>query len=237
MLLLSCDDSKTQNKTAAAHAHPRAEYRNKEGARIKLISPTECEVSFGAETYAGTHTREADAIRIVYDRRGSKTERLYYETKYGLIGNSLEDTYVTESGMSLLDKYLLTARARTPMERNIGQLSSYIQIYATKNNGRPPSAAAGLRALISKRILTDEGILTDPWGEPVEYELPAIRSRDKFDIFSKGSDKIAGNEDDIGNWPGSHEGDPPSQESPELNEFSETLKGIIRKNNGMLPRP
>jgi general secretion pathway protein G len=88
----------------------------------------------------------------------------------------------------------------TKMEGNIATIVSYIQIYTTKSNGQPPSQAAGLRALVTKRILTDEGLLTDPWGEPVEYKVPASRSKDKFDIWSKGPDKITGNEDDIGNW-------------------------------------
>lgn len=90
----------------------------------------------------------------------------------------------------------------TKMEGNIGTLVSYIQIYTTKNNGSPPSAAAGLRALVTKRILVDEGLLTDPWGEPVEYKVGSnLRAKhEKFEIFSKGPDKIAGNEDDIGNW-------------------------------------
>jgi general secretion pathway protein G len=88
----------------------------------------------------------------------------------------------------------------TKMEGNIATIVSYIQIYTTKSNGQPPSQAAGLRALVTKRILTDEGLLSDPWGEPVEYKVPASRSKDKFDIWSKGPDKITGNEDDIGNW-------------------------------------
>lgn len=88
----------------------------------------------------------------------------------------------------------------TKAEANINTIVSYIQIYTTKANGQPPSQAAGLRALVTKRILTDEGILTDPWGEPVEYKVPATRSKDKFDVWSKGVDKISGNEDDIGNW-------------------------------------
>ena len=88
----------------------------------------------------------------------------------------------------------------TKMETNIGTLVAYIQTYTTKNNGSPPSQATGLRALVTKRILTDETLLTDPWGEPVEYKQPGSRSKDKFDIWSKGPDKITGNEDDIGNW-------------------------------------
>lgn len=90
----------------------------------------------------------------------------------------------------------------TKMEGNIGTLISYIQIYTVKHNGSPPTAAAGLRALVTSRILVDEGLLIDPWGEQVEYKVGGnLRNKhEKFEIFSKGPDKIAGNADDIGNW-------------------------------------
>lgn len=88
----------------------------------------------------------------------------------------------------------------TKMEGNIATLVAHIQTYTTKANGQPPSQAVGLRALVTKRIITDDSILTDPWGEPVEYKTPASRSKDRFDVWSKGADRISGNEDDIGNW-------------------------------------
>jgi len=88
----------------------------------------------------------------------------------------------------------------TKMKGNIGTLVGYIQTYSVESRGQPPSQAAGLRALVTKRILGDDELLIDPWGEPVEYKVPSSRSKDKFDVWSKGPDKISGNEDDIGNW-------------------------------------
>lgn len=88
----------------------------------------------------------------------------------------------------------------TKMEGNIAILESYIQTYTIKNNGQPPSQAVGLRALVTKRIMSDDSLLTDPWGEPVEYKVPPSRSSKKYDVWSKGPDRISGNEDDIGNW-------------------------------------
>ncbi len=88
----------------------------------------------------------------------------------------------------------------TKMKGNIGTLVGYIQTYSVENRGQPPSQAAGLRALVTKRILGDDELLMDPWGEAVEYKFPNSRSKDKFDVWSKGPDKISGNEDDIGNW-------------------------------------
>lgn len=88
----------------------------------------------------------------------------------------------------------------TKAEANIGTICSYIQIYTTKHLGQPPPATQGLRALVTSNVTSDDGILIDPWGEPVEYQVPSKRSKDKFDVFSKGKDKIAGTDDDIGNW-------------------------------------
>ena len=88
----------------------------------------------------------------------------------------------------------------TKAESQVNTIMSYIQLYTTKNSGRPPSAAVGLRALITGNITNDEGILIDPGGEPMQYVTPARRSKDKFDIFSKGKDKLENTDDDIGNW-------------------------------------
>jgi general secretion pathway protein G len=88
----------------------------------------------------------------------------------------------------------------TKAETQVNMIVGYIQQYTVKNKGQPPSSSVGLRVLITKGITNDEGILTDPWGEPMEYKVPGTRSKDKFDIFSKGKDKQAGTDDDIGNW-------------------------------------
>lgn len=89
---------------------------------------------------------------------------------------------------------------RTKAEANIATLVGYLLVFSATNTGRFPSAAAGLRTLVTKGILQDEALLTDPWGEPIEYKVPASRSKEKFDVFSKGPNKISGDEDDIGNW-------------------------------------
>jgi general secretion pathway protein G len=90
------------------------------------------------------------------------------------------------------------ARA-TKAEANIGTISALIQQYSARFK-RPPPASQGLRALITSGITSDEGLFTDPWDEPVIYKNPGQRSKDRFDVFSKGKDKIEGTDDDIGNW-------------------------------------
>jgi|APCry1669189844_1035258.scaffolds.fasta_scaffold01847_5 general secretion pathway protein G len=40
----------------------------------------------------------------------------------------------------------------------------------------------------------------DPWGEPYMYRYPGTHNKGSYDIWSKGPDKVDGNDDDIGNW-------------------------------------
>lgn len=88
----------------------------------------------------------------------------------------------------------------TKTEAKIGTVASYLQIYQSRNNGRLPSQSAGLNALITSGIVTDEGELLDAWGNPLLYRVPAKNSKDKFDIYSKGKDQLENTPDDIGNW-------------------------------------
>lgn len=74
-----------------------------------------------------------------------------------------------------------------------------------------PSTAEGLQALITapanksdrwrKGGYIEGGkVPIDPWGEPYQYRYPGVKNKGGYDLFSKGPDKIEGNEDDIGNW-------------------------------------
>ncbi|HWB06127.1 MAG TPA: type II secretion system protein GspG [Verrucomicrobiales bacterium] len=87
----------------------------------------------------------------------------------------------------------------TKTQGNIGTIQALIMQYSVKFKG-PPPGSVGLRALITKGITEDEGLFTDPWGNPIMYKVPGTRSGDKFDVYSMGKDGIDGNEDDIGNW-------------------------------------
>jgi general secretion pathway protein G len=40
----------------------------------------------------------------------------------------------------------------------------------------------------------------DPWNEPYQYRCPGNHNKTGYDLFSKGPDKAADTEDDIGNW-------------------------------------
>jgi general secretion pathway protein G len=74
-----------------------------------------------------------------------------------------------------------------------------------------PSTAEGLEALVTAPsgkadrwkgpyIEAKGGKLpSDPWGEPYGYRYPGTRNKGTYDVFSKGADKVEG-EDDIGNW-------------------------------------
>jgi len=76
--------------------------------------------------------------------------------------------------------------------------------------GDYPSTADGLQALItppsnkSERwrgpYIQGSRIPRDPWGEDYQYAYPGRQNKTSYDLWSKGPDKISGNEDDIGNW-------------------------------------
>lgn len=75
--------------------------------------------------------------------------------------------------------------------------------------GDYPSTAEGLQALVSAPATKSdrwrgpyvEGkIPFDPWGEPYQYRYPGVKNKGGYDLYSKGPDKLDGNEDDIGNW-------------------------------------
>lgn len=77
--------------------------------------------------------------------------------------------------------------------------------------GGYPSTAEGLQALVTppadkadrwgtQPYIEGGKIPLDPWGEPYQYAFPGTHNKDGYDLWSKGPDKISGNEDDIGNW-------------------------------------
>lgn len=77
------------------------------------------------------------------------------------------------------------------------------------DTGSYPSTSQGLQALISapqgggkwKGPYWEDGELPlDPWQEPYEYRYPGTHNKNSYDLFSKGPDKTAGTDDDIGNW-------------------------------------
>lgn len=88
----------------------------------------------------------------------------------------------------------------TRIKADIQTISTQLMIYQA-TNGHAPSSDEGLKALLEKRPrqLMKE-IPTDPYGEKYEYVNPGRHNPDGFDLFSKGKDRVAGTEDDIGNW-------------------------------------
>ena len=77
--------------------------------------------------------------------------------------------------------------------------------------GGYPTTAEGLNALITpppdkadrwgtQPYITEPKVPLDPWSEPYQYASPGTHNKNTYDLWSKGPDKISGNEDDIGNW-------------------------------------
>ena len=89
-----------------------------------------------------------------------------------------------------------------------GNVSLALRLYEV-DNGRYPSTAQGLAALLSKPGGTPtpknwkgpylERTPKDPWGVPYHYNYPGTHGPADYDLFSYGADGEI-SEDDINNW-------------------------------------
>jgi len=94
------------------------------------------------------------------------------------------------------------------VEGDIRAVSGQLKLYQAMN-GFYPSTTQGLEALLTRptteprpkkwRALFEQ-MPMDPWQEPYEYAQPGKHNPGSFDLSSKGPDRKAGTEDDVGNW-------------------------------------
>lgn len=98
--------------------------------------------------------------------------------------------------------------ARQKAVVDIQQLESALDMYRLRN-GFYPTTEQGLDALVNApssqpvpRSFPEGGFIRrlpkDPWGE--DYILMSPGQVGRVDIFSKGPDRVAGTDDDVGNW-------------------------------------
>lgn len=89
----------------------------------------------------------------------------------------------------------------TKTQTKLGLLGGQIQLYSARQGGRLPTQSAGLNALKGAGLVKTDEEITDAWGQPLIYTVPARRGGDKYDLWSKGPDGIENTPDDVGNWP------------------------------------
>lgn len=98
--------------------------------------------------------------------------------------------------------------ARQKVVVDIQQLENALDMYRLRNSFYP-TTEQGLEALVTAatsqpipRSFPADGFIRrlpkDPWGE--DYILISPGQMGRIDVFSKGPDRIAGTNDDIGNW-------------------------------------
>ncbi|MDX9973608.1 MAG: type II secretion system protein GspG [FCB group bacterium] len=86
-----------------------------------------------------------------------------------------------------------TARAK-------GDIATYetaIDTYALDHQDKLPKT---LKDLTSGERTYVRIIKKDPWGQDYIYKNPGTHMKNGYDLYSKGPDKVAGNDDDIVNW-------------------------------------
>lgn len=98
--------------------------------------------------------------------------------------------------------------ARQKVVVDIRVLEEALDMYRLRN-GFYPTTEQGLEALVTAsssqpvpRVFPEGGFIRrlpkDPWGE--DYMLVSPGQLGRIDVFSKGPDRVAGTNDDIGNW-------------------------------------
>jgi len=98
--------------------------------------------------------------------------------------------------------------ARQKVVVDIQQLENALDMYRLRNSFYP-TTEQGLEALVSAptsqpvpRSYPADGFVRrlpkDPWGE--SYILVSPGQMGRIDVYSKGPDRVAGTDDDIGNW-------------------------------------
>ena len=102
----------------------------------------------------------------------------------------------------------VTFAGETIARSDIKNIDTQLMLYQT-SAGFLPTNQQGLAALVVKpttdpiprnwkRLMKD--VPLDPWGNQYVFETPARRSKEDYDLYSKGKDREANTEDDIGNW-------------------------------------
>ena len=95
------------------------------------------------------------------------------------------------------------------LQADIQALGTALKVY-NDVSGVYPTQEQGLSVLVAKPTASPvpatwyqmiRRLPHDPWGQAYVYRRPATRSRQPYDLFSTGADKIE-SADDIGNWSG-----------------------------------
>jgi general secretion pathway protein G len=95
----------------------------------------------------------------------------------------------------------------TRVESDIKNLITQLKTYESRSL-QPPTKEQGLAALVTKPVVEPiperwtqllEEVPKDAWNREFQYQYPAKRSKNEYDVFSLGRDGVE-SADDIGNW-------------------------------------
>lgn len=97
---------------------------------------------------------------------------------------------------------------RTRVQADLQAYTTALRTYQMMN-GNFPTTQQGLQALVvipasepkpKQWVQLATKIQPDPWGSEYVYVFPGKHNPKSFDLYSKGPDRIAETDDDIGNW-------------------------------------
>ena len=104
------------------------------------------------------------------------------------------------------DQFTIGQRAR--VQADLQGLTTNLRTYQMMN-GFFPTTQQGLQALVvqplgepkpKQWVQLSTKIPQDPWGNDYVYVFPGKHNPRTFDLYSKGADRVAETDDDMGNW-------------------------------------
>ncbi len=104
------------------------------------------------------------------------------------------------------DQFTIGQRAR--VQADLQGLTTNLRTYQMMN-GFFPTTQQGLQALVvqptgepkpKQWVQLSTKIPQDPWGNDYVYVFPGKHNPKSFDLYSKGADRVAETDDDMGNW-------------------------------------
>ncbi len=102
------------------------------------------------------------------------------------------------AGMVVMNVVGVSTQAKIRRARlDIANYQTAVDRYALDHNDKYPKS---LNDLVGGKTDYLRDIKKDPWGNPYIYECPGKHYKKSYDIYSRGPDGQAGNEDDVAPW-------------------------------------
>src|SRR5688572_12691729 len=135
---------------------------------------------------------------LIFDVRQMSTRIFFWLLTLAAFGCQRASLNADRNLQTAKDASVLVRAMRTPL----GAFQQHVGRFPTTEEGLASlfRCPAGEEQKWRGPYIDPHVIPVDPWGRPVQYRHPGVKSSLGFDVWSFGPDGIR-SDDDIGNWP------------------------------------